>query len=116
MTDRGRLVRVSRSVADLPDRVPETRCEDTYDTIGIGLSGRLHVRLRHGSHQPSRINQDASIGAAAVMNIRHLRFFVALARERHHGRAAAACKVTQPTLSEAIRQLERELAVPLINR
>jgi DNA-binding transcriptional LysR family regulator len=50
------------------------------------------------------------------MNIRHLRFFVALARERHHGRAAAACKVTQPTLSEAIRQLEHELAVPLVDR
>jgi DNA-binding transcriptional LysR family regulator len=50
------------------------------------------------------------------MNIRHLRYFVALAREHHHGRAAAACNVTQPTLSEAIRQLERELAVPLIYR
>jgi DNA-binding transcriptional LysR family regulator len=50
------------------------------------------------------------------MNIRHLRYFVTLARERHHGRAAAACNVTQPTLSEAIRQLERELAVPLIYR
>ena len=50
------------------------------------------------------------------MNIRHLRFFVALAREGHHGRAAAACNVTQPTLSEAIRQLERELEVPLIDR
>jgi DNA-binding transcriptional LysR family regulator len=50
------------------------------------------------------------------MNIRHLRFFVALSRERHYGRAAAACHVTQPTLSEAIRQLERELAVPLVDR
>src|SRR5262245_48267379 len=50
------------------------------------------------------------------MNLRHLRFFVTLAREGHHGRAAAACRVTQPTLSEAIRQLERELSVPLIDR
>lgn len=50
------------------------------------------------------------------MNIRHLRYFVTLARERHHSRAAAACHVTQPTLSEAIRQLERELGVPLIDR
>lgn len=50
------------------------------------------------------------------MNIRHLRFFVALSRERHYGRAAASCNVTQPTLSEAIRQLERELAVPLVDR
>lgn len=50
------------------------------------------------------------------MNIRHLRFFVTLERERHFGRAAAKCNVTQPTLSEAIRQLERELSAPLINR
>jgi len=50
------------------------------------------------------------------MNIRHLRYFVALARERNHARAAASCNVTQPTLSEAIRQLERELSVPLIDR
>lgn len=50
------------------------------------------------------------------MNIRHLRFFVALAREGHHGRAAVSCNVTQPTLSEAIRQLERELGVPLVQR
>src|SRR5688572_9702303 len=50
------------------------------------------------------------------MNIRHLRYLVALDRERNHGRAAATCNVTQPTLSEAIRQLEQELAVPLIQR
>jgi DNA-binding transcriptional LysR family regulator len=50
------------------------------------------------------------------MNIRHLRYFAALARERHYGRAAAACNVTQPTLSEAVRQLEHELSVPLIDR
>src|SRR5260221_9770555 len=50
------------------------------------------------------------------MNLRHLRYFATLARERHHGRAAAACHVTQPTLSEAIKQLEAELGVPLIDR
>lgn len=50
------------------------------------------------------------------MNLRHLRYFVALAREKNHARAAAACNVTQPTLSEAVRQLEHELNVPLIDR
>jgi DNA-binding transcriptional LysR family regulator len=50
------------------------------------------------------------------MNLRHLKYFVALAREGNHARAAAACHVTQPTLSEAIRQLEHELSVPLIDR
>jgi DNA-binding transcriptional LysR family regulator len=45
-----------------------------------------------------------------------LEMFVALARERHFGRAAAACGVTQPTLSSAIRALEDQLGVQLVWR
>jgi len=47
---------------------------------------------------------------------RQLEYFVALARERHFARAADACYVSQPALSEAIRKLERELKVPLVLR
>ena len=52
----------------------------------------------------------------SAVNVRQLRYFVALAREKNHARAAAACNVAQPTLSESVRQLEHELAVPLIDR
>ncbi|MBT1003881.1 LysR family transcriptional regulator [Paenarthrobacter sp. DKR-5] len=45
-----------------------------------------------------------------------LEYIVALARERHFGRAAASCLVSQPALSEGIRKLEVELDVPLIRR
>jgi DNA-binding transcriptional LysR family regulator len=45
-----------------------------------------------------------------------LQFFLALAREQHFGRAAEASGITQPTLSAAIRQLENELGVMLVNR
>jgi DNA-binding transcriptional LysR family regulator len=45
-----------------------------------------------------------------------LEMFLALANERHFGRAAAACRVTQPTLSSAIRQLEDTLGVQLVFR
>jgi DNA-binding transcriptional LysR family regulator len=45
-----------------------------------------------------------------------LEMFVALANERHFGRAAAACGVTQPSLSSAIRALEQELGVQLVWR
>ena len=45
-----------------------------------------------------------------------LQFFLTLARERHFGRAAEECGITQPTLSAAIRQLESELGVMLVNR
>jgi DNA-binding transcriptional LysR family regulator len=47
---------------------------------------------------------------------RQLEYFVALAREQHFARAAAVCYVSQPALSEAIRKLEHELGVPLVNR
>jgi DNA-binding transcriptional LysR family regulator len=50
------------------------------------------------------------------MILRHLEYLVALARERHFGRAAAACGVTQPTLSAAIRELETELDVLIVER
>ncbi len=50
------------------------------------------------------------------MDIRQLQYLAALAREKHFTRAAAACNVTQPTLSGRIRQLELELQVPIVER
>jgi DNA-binding transcriptional LysR family regulator len=50
------------------------------------------------------------------MVIKQLKYFTALAREKHFGRAAAACHVSQPTLSAAIRQLEEDLGVPIVER
>ena len=50
------------------------------------------------------------------MLIRQFEYLVALARERHFGRAAEACHVTQPSLSAAIRQFEEELGAPVIER
>lgn len=45
-----------------------------------------------------------------------LEFFIALAKHQHFGRAADACGITQPTLSSAIRQLEDQLGVVLVQR
>jgi DNA-binding transcriptional LysR family regulator len=45
-----------------------------------------------------------------------LEFLLALARERHFGRAAEACGVTQPTLSAGLKQLEDTLGVLLVER
>jgi LysR family hydrogen peroxide-inducible transcriptional activator len=50
------------------------------------------------------------------VNLRDLRYFVALADHGHFGRAAAACFVSQPTLSTQIRKLEEELGVALVER
>lgn len=48
------------------------------------------------------------------MLLRQLEYLVALARERHFARAAAACFVSQPSLSAGIRKLESELNVPVV--
>jgi len=50
------------------------------------------------------------------MRFTDLRYVVALARERHFGRAAEKCFVSQPTLSVAIKKLEDELGVTLFER
>jgi DNA-binding transcriptional LysR family regulator len=48
--------------------------------------------------------------------LRKLYYLLALSRERHFGRAAEKCHISQPTLSNAIRQLEEDLGAPLVER
>jgi len=50
------------------------------------------------------------------MNLQELRYLVAIAEQRHFGRAAEACHVSQPTLSGQIKKLEDELGVTLLER
>ncbi|MFH1340766.1 MAG: hydrogen peroxide-inducible genes activator [Pseudomonadota bacterium] len=52
----------------------------------------------------------------AMPNLRHLRYLVALAEHLHFGRAAAACAVTQSTLSAGIHELEAVLRAPVAER
>ncbi|MBR0681752.1 LysR family transcriptional regulator [Roseomonas eburnea] len=50
------------------------------------------------------------------MNLRDLRYLLAVAEHRHFGKAAESCRVSQPTLSVQLRKLEEELGIVLFER
>lgn len=52
----------------------------------------------------------------AALTLKHLRYFDALARQRHFGRAAEASAISQPALSLQVKELEQILGAPLVER
>lgn len=80
----------------------------------LGVKGAPHPR---DAAAPTPYNPfPGLIARGTAPLIDKLEFLLALSRERHFGRAAEACGVTQPTLSAGVRSLEDQLGVMLVQR
>src|ERR1022692_3261276 len=86
-------------------------------TSGGGHNPLLIIQRLKISIKPTMRSEPSPTGSNGTARvIDKLEYLMALARERHFGRAAEACGVTQPTLSAGVKQLEAMLGVLLVQR
>ena len=74
------------------------------------------MEAAHLDRQPEPVKVPRPAGAALAMELRHLRYFVALADAGSFTRAAERMFIAQPTLSQQIRRLEEIVGAPLLQR
>ena len=72
--------------------------------------------LRHVAWQRSAVLHGSTATVVTMNLLDAMRYLAALAQHRHFGRAAEACHITQPALSNAVRALEQEFGVTIVRR
>jgi len=74
------------------------------------------MKAAHSDREPEPVKVPGSAGAPLAIELRHLRYFVALADEGSFTWAAERMFIAQPTLSQQIRRLEEIVGAPLLQR
>jgi DNA-binding transcriptional LysR family regulator len=74
------------------------------------------LKAAHSDRQPEPVKLSGPVAAALALELRHLRYFVALADAGSFTRAAERMFIAQPTLSQQIRRLEEIVGAPLLQR
>ena len=74
------------------------------------------MKAAYSDREPEPVKLPGSAGAALAIELRHLRYFVALADAGSFTRAAERMFAAQPTLSQQIRRLEEIIGTPLLQR
>ena len=101
-------------VSAVVSTIRETLLEVARQTVEGAAPRRVALPARTPSDDPAAVTPNA--GVPLGLELRHFRYLLAIMSEESIGQAAVRLEITQPTLSRQMRDLERIVGVPLLER